>query len=225
MQITVSGQLYLLMLIERIEALGEAAFVLSANTDGLMIRYASHAADKVRAVVEGWERDTGMGVEWEMLRSLHSRDVNNYIAVETNGETLTKGVFATPGLTKNPANRILYEAAINHVVQGADPADTVVASTPVGSPDLRPFLTLRTVKGGAVKGDRFLGGVIRWYRSTDNEGEIVYAVNGNKVPLTEMAQPCMVLPDLFPANLDVDWYVAEARKVLQSVGLPGESGA
>lgn len=218
MQITVSGQLYLLMLIERLEAAG--AEVLSGNTDGLMIRYPMAAKGAAVDAVRRWEADTGMTIEWEMLRSLHSRDVNNYVAVEADGSTFAKGVFGKAGLTKNPANWILYKAAIDYVAKGSTPEDTVLAHTGVGAPDIRPFLTLRTVKGGAVKGDRYLGGVVRWYRSTDNEGDILYASNGNRVPMTSWAQPCMALPPHFPANVDVDWYASEALEVLRSVGVP-----
>ncbi|MFK5284394.1 hypothetical protein ACI3PL_32920, partial [Lacticaseibacillus paracasei] len=71
--------------------------------------------------------------------------VNNYIAIKTNGEVKTKGVFATTGLMKSPAGSICGEAAIRQLADG-----TPIATTIRECNDIRKFVNLRTVKGGAV---------------------------------------------------------------------------
>jgi len=58
----------------------------------------------------------------------------------------------------------------------------------------------------------------RWYYAKDVHGEIVYARSGNKVPLTDNAQPMMELPKEFPSNLDLEWYEREANKCLADIG-------
>jgi hypothetical protein len=64
----------------------------------------------------------------------------------------------------------------------------------------------------------FLGKVIRWYYGINSPGPIIYNTNGNHVGLSYGAQPCMRLPDEFPADIDYAWYVANCEKMLKDVG-------
>ena len=212
MQITLSGQLYLLMLIERLVDAG--ADVCSANTDGVMLRYPASARRAVANACANWSRDTRMTLDVDLLRSLHARDVNNYVAIDANGEAKTKGVFASPNLWKNPANRIVYEAAIERVRSETPVADTVFACR-----DVRKFLTLRTVRGGAVWKDAYLGGVVRWYRVKSDGDSILYAESGNHVAGSNSSRPVSKLPSEFPDDADCDWYADEALKTLGSMGV------
>jgi len=38
------------------------------------------------------------------------------------------------------------------------------------------------------------------------------------VPLSDGAVPCMDLPDEFPADVDHDYYIREAQRVLRDIG-------
>jgi hypothetical protein len=48
---------------------------------------------------------------------------------------------------------------------------------------------------------------------------INYVGSGNKVPKTEGAKLCMALPPELPADLDLDWYVAETISMLGDMGV------
>lgn len=78
-QTTVGGQLAILMLIERLFLRGFD--VVSANTDGFVTKLPRVRRDEFNAVVWDWECDTGFTTEETEYISLHSRDVNNYIAI------------------------------------------------------------------------------------------------------------------------------------------------
>ena len=209
--VSLTGQLLLLMLIERMELAGVR--VVSANTDGLVVR--SPLGADVAGVMERWQADTGMTLDRTDLASLHSRDVNNYVAVTYGGEgVMTKGVFAAPMLAKNPAYRIVYEAVVYYLRYGHDIAATVDACD-----DITRFVASREVKGGAVWNGSHIGKVVRWYIARSGGAPIVYAQNGNRVPLTDAAKPVMTLPDSVPDDLYREWYIAEAGRVLQSVGM------
>ena len=81
---TITGQLALLMLIEMMECSGIR--VVSANTDGIVLLI-PEGMDGIKAqVVQWWEKRTGMEMESTLYRSLHSRDVNNYVAITTDGK-------------------------------------------------------------------------------------------------------------------------------------------
>lgn len=210
-QVTVTGQLALLMLIERLEWVG--IHVVSANTDGIVIKCPVQRIAERDAIVKQWERDTGFETEQNKYLALLSRDVNNYIAVKPDRTVKTKGAYAKTGLQKNPTNTVCVNAVIEFLTKG-----TPIATTVRNCTDITQFVSVRTVKGGAVKNGEYLGKSIRWYYKQGEEGEIVYADSGNKVPRSEGAQPLMDLPDALPADIDYDWYVVEAERMLADIG-------
>lgn len=224
-QVTVTGQLALLMLIERLELRGIP--VVSANTDGIVIKCPKHLEPVMDDVVAGWERDTGFETEATQYRALYCRDVNNYLAVKPDGTVKTKGAYSNPWpdpklaifkLHKNPQNQICIEAIEALLVRGVPVVATVTQCR-----DITKFVTVRTVKGGAVKDGVYLGKAIRWYYAKGEEGEIVYASSGNKVPRSDGARPLMDLPAECPDDVDHDRYIAETEKMLDELGLPPEA--
>lgn len=212
-QVTVTGQLALLMLIERLEDIGIS--VVSANTDGVVIRCPIDKQNELAYCIAQWEEDTGFTTEETRYVALYSRDVNNYIAVKLDGKVKTKGVFAPPGLQKNPANTIVNEAVVMQLTSGLHVSETILSCV-----DVCKFLTVRTVTGGAVQGGHYLGKVVRWYYSTRSPGPITYRTNGNKVAKSDGAKALMTLPEGggLPDDLDFDWYIREAEKILREVG-------
>lgn len=230
-QVTVTGQLCLLMLIERVELRGFQ--VISANTDGVVMRCPIGQRAELDALVKQWEIETGFTTEETEYSAYYGRDVNNYIAVkkpDKNGKTGTKnkGAYANPWndpqasamrLHKNPTNTVCIDA-----VEALLTRNVPVEHTIRSCKDLRKFVSVRKVKGGAVKDDQFLGSSIRWYYATNVTGEIIYASTGNKVPRSDGAKPVMQLPDQFPEDVNHDWYIAESEKILREIGYLAAQG-
>lgn len=210
-QTTVTGQLCLLMLIEQLEFSGIA--VVSANTDGIVIRCRRDLREAMVNLVDHWELVTKFETEETAYRALYSRDVNNYIAIKPDGGHKLKGVFASAALAKNPVTEICNRAALAWLKGG-----TPVAQTIRSCGDIRQFVTVRSVKGGAVWRDQYLGKAVRWYYGRGVTGAIHYKVNGYTVARTEGAVPLMDLPDEFPTDIDFDWYERETLDILASVG-------
>lgn len=77
-QVTISGQLCLLMLIEMIECVGIP--VVSANTDGIIIKCPQTRYDDLNKVIAQWEGVTSFETEETRYTAIYSRDCNNYIA-------------------------------------------------------------------------------------------------------------------------------------------------
>jgi hypothetical protein len=211
-QTTISGQLYLLMLIEMLYKYGIEA--VSGNTDGIVLKCHRHFEQRMRYIIKSWENHTGFQMEGTRYSGLYSRDVNSYCAVKPSGEVKTKGFFATGGLSKSPTNEICSKAFVEYLKNGTLIEDTIYACD-----DITQFLSIRTVKGGAVKDETYLGKAIRWYYSTETTGTINYKSNGNTVPRTEGAKPCMLLPETLPDDIDYTWYIREANDMLMDVGL------
>jgi len=214
-QVTITGQLSLLMLIERLELRGIE--VISANTDGVVIKCPRKRRDELNAIVKQWEVDTGFETEEGEYRAYYAKDVNNYIAVKVPDKagkvgTKTKGLYAPTGLMKNPTTRICVDAVEALLTKNIPIHDTIRGCT-----DIRKFVSVRKVKGGAVKDGKYLGVTIRWYYATDQTGEMVYASSGNKVPRSEGAKPLMDLPNTLPEDVNFEWYEAEANKILKEI--------
>jgi hypothetical protein len=212
-QTTITGQLAILMLIERMAARGIRT--VSANTDGIVL-YASDSQDGVmRDIAWDWMLWTGYELERNDYRILASRDVNNYLAVKLDGSLKGKGIFAAPSLAKNPDCQIVYDAVAARIAHGTSHAKTIRACT-----DIRRFITVRRVTGGAVWAGEPLGKAVRYYYSTSvlSDQIITYAKNGNKVPKSEGTRPLMELPDAFPSDVDYHVYEVEAERLLCELG-------
>lgn len=219
-QVTVTGQLSLLLLIERLELAGIP--VISANTDGIIVKCPKALCTRRDEIMAQWERDTGLGLESKQYAAVYSRDVNNYVALLTKpekGDTTPyrhakavgcyrKTIDVYP-LKWNPTCEVCQEALIEYLATGRPIEDYVRSCT-----DMRKFVEVKNVTGGGVKDGVYLGKAVRWYYSTECPGEIVYAKNGYAVARTEGARPCMDLPETLPPDLDFAYYVERAMAML-----------
>lgn len=210
-QTTVTGQLALLMLIETLES--EGISVVSANTDGVVMKCPVNLAPMMEFVVWEWEHTTGFTTEATYYRALYSRDVNNYVAIKRDGSYKSKGAYAPEGLQKNPTNEICTEAVIKYLLDG-----TPVRETIDNCDDIRKFVTIRQVKGGAIKDKQYLGKAVRWYYATGETGTINCKLNNYTVARSEGARPLMEIPQDMPDDIDYDWYIAEAESILEVIG-------
>lgn len=219
--VTLTGQLSLLMAIERLEMNGIS--VVSANTDGFVSRVPRDKIDLFEAIMFDWECDTDFETEEVRYRSLHSRDINNYIAIDQNGKVKLKGEYAASGpglpaamgLKKNPAADIATDAVVEYLKNG-----TPIEETIRGCYDIRRFVSIQQVRGGAVcEPEGYLGKAVRWYYAVGRKGAIHYKLSGNRVSRTEGAKPLMELPDEFPDDIDYAWYEREAYGILKDIGV------
>lgn len=215
MQVTITGQLSLLMLIERLEMAGVS--VVSGNTDGIVTKMLPEQEQLVKDIVADWEFDTDYEMEETCYQGLYSRDVNNYMAV-TDKYVKSKGAYADPRDKKNllkinPGNEISTDAVKALLKDGIPVEDTIKKCD-----DVSKFITIRTVNGNAVKEGEDIGKAIRWYYGKYELDAIHYKTNGNKVPRSDGARPMMELPETIPEDMDYDWYIAESNKILKEVG-------
>ena len=239
--VTLTGQLALLVLIERANAAGIE--VLSANTDGVVLRVPRDKwegldgdrpkASELADLIEGWERETGFALEGSEYAALYNQSVNSYFAIKANGGHKRKGPLANPwsshpddrnsraALMKNPQMTICSDAALARIKDGVPLEDTIR-----GCKDIRQFVTvIKVTKGGTWRGN-YLGKVVRYYWGA--AGEPIYESEANPktgsfktIAKTEGAVPCMTLPDEMPHDIDYNRYVQEAEKILKDVGFYG----
>jgi len=215
LQVTVTGQLTLLMLIERLELAGIP--VVSANTDGIITKMTPEQEETADNIVSDWEFDTDYKMESTDYISLNSRGINDYIAVKESG-CKGKGAYSDQRehyykLRSNPSNDICTEAVKSFLQNG-----TSIEETINNCKDITKFLNVRTVKGGAVKDGELIGKAIRWYYGSEELDAIFYKTSGNKVPKSDGGVPLMNLPEKFPSDVDFKWYITEGKRILKDIG-------
>lgn len=216
-QTTITGQLALLMLIEAMESRGIP--VVSANTDGIILHTPADKVELRDRIIAWWEQRTGLETEATFYSAVFNRSVNDYLAFTTDGEVKRKGTtFAPPGLIENkhPDREVCADAVIAYLSHG-----TPLEQTIRGCTDIRKFLRVRQVAGGAVwtKTGEYLGKAVRWYWGNDMSCFVASATNGNKAASSDGAVPVMRLIDHIPDDLNYGYYVDECRAILREIGV------
>ena len=237
--VTLTGQLSLLMLIHRLER--EGISVVSGNTDGIVVRCHKSKLARKAEIIAQWEADTDFKTEAAQYRALYAASVNNYFALKVGGGAKRKGHYAKSGLDekKNPTEDICADAVAEFLDNG-----TPIGKTIRECRDIRKFVTVRNVTGGAIYGVKevsferisektgkvlkpgtkydssdavYLGKAVRFYRSTQSIGALHYKDSLNKVPKSDGCKPLMELPDSFPMDVDFSSYIKAARQMLYDI--------
>lgn len=215
-QTTLTGQLSLLMLIETLELNG--IHVVSANTDGIVIKYRKTQKPLFTSIIKWWEGQTKFEMEVSPYMRLNAANVNNYIAIYAPDEdgkikVKRKGWFGETGLAKNAMGEIIMDAVVQTLIDG-----TPVSKTIYECKDIRKFMCIKAVSGGAAQGTVPLGKVVRWYYSNEPQEEIQIIKSGNRVGSSGGGKPMMELVDQLPSDIDYDTYIAKAEKLLEKLG-------
>ena len=122
--VTVSGQLFLMMLIESLTLAGIT--VISANTDGIVCKIPRELEKEFHVVCGQWQQDTGFELEFTHYNMYVRSDVNNYIVKKDTGETKEKGRYLKEvDLKKGYHYPIVARCLYEYYVNGKSLFDTV----------------------------------------------------------------------------------------------------
>lgn len=217
LQVVITGQLALMMLIERLEGIGVP--IVSANTDGL-IQWCPHTKrHAANVIISEWEKETGFETEETVYKALYSQDVNNYLAVKEKGSK-GKGALANPWAEEGSGERfakvpscLVVKDAVTAFLEHRRPIEETIRACQ----DPARFTFCRSVKGGGSFAGHPLGKIVRWYLSRTSRDAIL-TPEGSKVAESEHCRPMMILPDSLPGDLDHRRYIERANELLDRVG-------
>lgn len=131
--VCISGQLYLVDLIEKLEDIPTFRLIQS-NTDGLIV---SCDVDHIPAVthqVKLWEQRTGFTMGIDGIQKIVQKDVNNYVLLGEDDAVEVKGGYVSDyegGDFKHRSLVIAAKALVENLLHGTPPADTIGACTDV----------------------------------------------------------------------------------------------
>ena len=229
LSLCLTGQLSLIWLIENLTLAGGK--VVSANTDGVNVIFNKKDEGEIMKVVADFQKQSKLSLEQTKYDSIHSRDVNNYFAVLSNGSMKVKGYKVKNSISKSPEFNVCTMAAIENIKNGTDVEEFIRNHSQVCD-----FMAVKRVTGhkkkdnsekemntptGALyKGER-VGKLVRFYKST--KGSDIYYINSKfneaKISNGGDAALAMDLPDTIPQDIDYDFYVTRANKIINDLGV------
>jgi hypothetical protein len=123
-KVTINGQLYLLMLAERLDSAGIDVFY--SNTDGLTSKVPKDKISEYYRICKEWESELKMELEYVKIKKFLIRDVNNYILEDEYGNFKEKGDFKqTISLGKQIDSPIVAKALKKYYFDGIPIASTI----------------------------------------------------------------------------------------------------
>ena len=165
MSITINGQLLLCMLSQALLAID--CYMIQINTDGLTVKCPVDRVGDMKRVCSEWEELTGLVLESAEYSAMHVRDVNNYIAIGTDGKVKLKGAYAyARGWHQNHSALVVPKAVEANVLHRTPIADFIR-----GHDDPFDFMLRTKVR----RSDRLYWGdeeqqrICRYYMSTNGK--------------------------------------------------------
>lgn len=238
MSITINGQLLLCMLAEWLSVIPDI-IMLQINTDGLTIKVKRSYEGLVNLFCQRWEQLTKLTLERAVYSKMVIRDVNNYIAVSTNGTVKRKGTFGykpVPGekeLHKNHSMLIIPKALEKYYVEGIPIEKSIMEG------DLWDFFKRVKLNGAARLVGRAndqetkYGKITRYYVSEHGETLIKILPPLKKVTEREfnieagyICTVANVVNDqvltVMRQNINYQYYISECEKIINAIHLHQE---
>ena len=121
LQVTINGQLMTMTLVEELEL--NDIHVVSANTDGIVIKLPRNKKDIFDDIVKRWNETNRMNADSEEYKAYYCRDINNYFAVWTDDKVDYKGALdpyqylkdLKKGYDAPVVAKAVYEYLVNNV--------------------------------------------------------------------------------------------------------------
>jgi hypothetical protein len=224
MKITINGQLSLCLLAERLLSI-EGLSIIQVNTDGITVKMKRSSRAEYNRICDEWQKKVKLDLEYAEYKAMFIRDVNNYIALYTNGKTKNKGAYEYKdlGWHKNHSSLVIPMAAEAAMLRGEDPREFIMKHTEKFDFMLRAKvprssrLVLVMADGAEIPQQN----ICRYYPCKTG-GKLVKIMP----PLEEggeyrrlgidtewNVQPCNNMDD-YKGDIDYDYFVAEAEKLI-----------
>jgi hypothetical protein len=122
--VCVFGQVLLIDLIDKIE---DIITLINSNTDGIFFKVKKKDLAKLKFRVAEWEKRTGLMMEYTEFTKFIAKDVNNYLAIKTDGKIHAKGAYVKDLNDLDYDLPIVNEALRNYMIFGT-PVETTINS-------------------------------------------------------------------------------------------------
>lgn len=235
LKVTINGQLMIMMLCEELELNGIE--VVSANTDGIVVKLYKTQKDKFNEIADNWKKLTGLDADSEEFICYINRDINNYIVQETNGKVTYKGALH-PKMYSNDLSKGYDMPVVAQAVSNFFLYDKPILETLYECRNILDFCKTQNV--GRQFHVEYTEGVenkelqrnVRFYVS--NTGGTIFKVNNNTKQRNNLCagNRVTVLNTLDDEriefrNINYNYYYNEAYKIINPIKLqisPNQKG-
>ena len=226
--ICVNGQLLLLDLLEKLETVPSFELIQS-NTDGLIIKIDRQDFGLVDDICYEWELRTKMNLEFDYIKEIYQKDVNNYVFTQYDGKVERKGGYVKELTSIDNDLPIINKALVDYMLKGISPEQTINECN-----DLMMFQKICKLTGKFdyvtdASGTHFTNKCYRIFASNDQKDRAVYKVkvkegdnqyfkfaNTSDRSFIENGE---VKGKPIPKRLDKQWYINLAKERLEQYGM------
>ena len=221
--VCIYGQLFLIDLLEKIEPFTE---LIQSNTDGILIKINESDFDLLDDVVYEWEQRTGLHMSFDLYERVYQKDVNNYVVVDFDGNTKTKGGYVKELNDLDNNLPIVNKAIVDYLVHGVPIEQTINTCN-----DLKQFQMICKITskyrclihGNVQLSER----CVRVFASRDKSDGGLFKLHNNKIkpdkfPSTPLS--CFIVnEDVNRMNvsdkLDREFYINMAKERVKDFGI------
>jgi len=231
LQVTINGQLMTMTLVEELELNG--IHVISANTDGIVIKLPKNKLDVFNDITKRWNETNKMGADSEDYKAYFARDVNNYFAVWPDEKVDAKGSLDPKqyikDLKKGYDMPIVAKAVFEYLYHNVPVMETLQKHTNIldfcktQNVGKQFDVVYDIVENGKIKTIHSQRHV-RFYVST--KGVVIQKENKNDHKKSRLASglPVQILNSLDDKpieerNIDYGYYYSEAYKIIDPIKL------
>ena len=120
--VCVFGQVFIIDLLDKVEDLIE---LYNSNTDGIFVKLKRKDLDEFKSRVHEWEERTHLHMSYDEFYKMYTKDVNNYVAVRSDGSYHSKGAYVKELNDLDYDLPIVNEAVKNYLLFGISPEQTI----------------------------------------------------------------------------------------------------
>ena len=231
MQVTINGQLMVMMVVEALEL--DGIHVVSANTDGIIVKLPKDKEEDFKRITDDWCAQNKLGADSERYKLFVTRDINNYFDIQSNDKVEYKGGLDPKqylkDLKKGYDMPIVAKAVFEYFAH-----DTPVMETLRNHKDILDFcktqnvgkqfeVVYQKVENGKVI-DVHSQRHVRFYVSTKGVIIMKENVNSNQRSVLASGKPVIILnklddKDISLRNIDYKYYYEEAYKIINPIKL------
>lgn len=239
MQVTINGQLMVMMVVEALEL--DGIHVVSANTDGIIVKLPKDKEEDFKRITDDWCAQNKLGADSERYKLFVTRDINNYFDIQSNDKVEYKGGLDPKqylkDLKKGYDMPVIAKAVFEYFAHG-----TPVMETLRNHKDILDFCKTQNVgKQFEVVYQKVENGKViyihsqrhvRFYVSTKGVVIMKENINSNQRSVLASGKPVIILnklddKDISLRNIDYKYYYEEAYKIINPIKLgisPNQKG-
>ena len=239
MQVTINGQLMVMMVVEALELAG--IHVVSANTDGIIVKLPKDKENEFKDITDAWCAQNKLGADSERYKLFVTRDINNYFDIQSNDKVEYKGSLDPhqylKDLKKGYDMPVVAKAVFEYFANGVSVMETLR-----NHKDILDFCKTQNVgKQFEVVYQKVVDGKVidvhsqrhvRFYVSTKGVVIMKENVHDGKRSVLASGKPVIILNklddvDIALRNIDYKYYYEEAYKIINPIKLgisPNQKG-